>query len=182
MNSTSEWLVRPASAKDVPAIAAIADEHLLNGKDVHRRRGEGFLVSGYSATDYTAWVDHLTVATRSDAVGGFVLGFPRRQLPSSVQDAQQLLAQMRQEEFYLIKQVAVSVSVMGTGAGKLLYQHVLATRRGIAVCAAIILDPPNPRSVSFHEGLGFRPAFRFEGSDGKARGCWCHANHSIPRP
>ncbi|MFW2514033.1 GNAT family N-acetyltransferase [Demequina sp. SO4-13] len=58
-----------------------------------------------------------------------------------------------------IDRIVVSASARGTGVGHAMYQSVFerARERGATeVTAEVNLDPPNPRSMDFHERLGFR--------------------------
>lgn len=58
-----------------------------------------------------------------------------------------------------IDRIVVAPSARGTGVGQAMYESVFerARERGAnEVTAEVNLDPPNPRSMAFHEGLGFR--------------------------
>ena len=58
-----------------------------------------------------------------------------------------------------IDRIVVGESARGTGVGRAMYESVFerARERGATeVTAEVNLDPPNPRSMAFHERLGFR--------------------------
>lgn len=58
-----------------------------------------------------------------------------------------------------IDRIVVAASARGTGVGHAMYESVFerARERGATeVTAEVNLDPPNPRSIAFHERMGFR--------------------------
>ncbi len=58
-----------------------------------------------------------------------------------------------------IDRIVVAATARGTGVGHALYESVFerARERGATeVTAEVNLDPPNPRSMDFHERMGFR--------------------------
>ncbi|HEX3430169.1 MAG TPA: GNAT family N-acetyltransferase [Rhizomicrobium sp.] len=64
----------------------------------------------------------------------------------------------RFDRFVYIDRVVVAASARRRGLGRLLYNDLIeaASRAGYAsVCCEVNVDPPNPRSDSFHARLGF---------------------------
>lgn len=71
----------------------------------------------------------------------------------------------RHERFAYVDRVAVAEAHRGTGIAHQLYESFEAwgRRRGAGVlCAEVNTVPPNPRSLRFHERLGFRPVAELE--------------------
>lgn len=163
--------VRPATSNDVDLIVQIACEHELASKDNERIAKEGFLVSGYAPEKYLTWLEHLAVSEAEGRISGFTLTFSRNELPSVVDDSDQVFKAAGDGDFFLFKQVGVSVAFQGTGAGSALYQYEL-DKLSCPALAPIVLDPRNVRSIAFHEKLGFSQVAEYPGVDGKARGIW----------
>lgn len=63
------------------------------------------------------------------------------------------------DHFLYIDRVVVSLKMNGKGLGNMLYQSVFNHARMIGipyVTAEIDINPPNPRSLRFHEKFGFK--------------------------
>ena len=71
----------------------------------------------------------------------------------------------RYPQFAYVDRVAVSESERGAGWGPALYrdfeQWALDNQRPM-LCAEVNVEPPNPRSLRFHEIFGFDPVDQFE--------------------
>ncbi|HZQ41593.1 MAG TPA: GNAT family N-acetyltransferase [Rhizomicrobium sp.] len=66
----------------------------------------------------------------------------------------------RYDHFVYIDRVAIAPLRQGWGWAGLLYESLFARAREkghVRVACEINLDPPNPRSETFHAGLGFEP-------------------------
>lgn len=63
----------------------------------------------------------------------------------------------RYPSFAYVDRVVVDARFRGRGIGERLYQALIEHRRnqGLITCE-VNVEPPNPRSLSFHERLGFR--------------------------
>ncbi|MBL8777561.1 MAG: GNAT family N-acetyltransferase [Acidimicrobiales bacterium] len=71
----------------------------------------------------------------------------------------------RHERFAYVDRVAVAEAHRGTGIAHQLYESFEAWGRGRGagvLCAEVNTVPPNPRSLRFHERLGFRPVAELE--------------------
>ena len=68
-----------------------------------------------------------------------------------------------QEPSLYVDRIVVSEALRSRGVGAALYEHVIAhavgSGLGLVTCE-VNLDPPNPRSLAFHERLGFREVGR----------------------
>jgi hypothetical protein len=74
------------------------------------------------------------------------------------------------KKFLYIDRVVVSERMQGKGIGKLLYRSVFEHAKEIGVpyvTAEIDINPPNPRSLKFHEGFGFKEVGRQAVANGK---------------
>jgi uncharacterized protein len=85
--------------------------------------------------------------TDSGEVAGFLLALDESQWFKS-----------RYPRFIYIDRVVVSAPFQSQGIGRLLYADVaaLAAKRSPLLACEVNLRPANPRSLRFHEGLGFR--------------------------
>lgn len=73
------------------------------------------------------------------------------------------------DSFYYIDRVVVDGTSRRQGVGKVLYQDLIETARGIAprVTCEVNARPPNPGSMAFHAGFGFREVGTQETEGGK---------------
>jgi len=64
----------------------------------------------------------------------------------------------RYADFLYVDRVVVAAGARRRGVGQALYAEAWhrACRRGAPLACEVNLDPPNPGSVAFHRGLGFR--------------------------
>jgi uncharacterized protein len=108
------------------------------------------------------------VATRGDEVVGYLLAFPR----DAPYDGEEFLLfrEILTAAYLYVDQVAVESGLRGEGTGRSLYDELrsVAVRGRVEVlCCEVNLRPPNPRSQSFHQKLGFRPVRRLCTRDGR---------------
>jgi predicted GNAT superfamily acetyltransferase len=144
---SGSWAVRilPATPEHFAAILALNEESVAVLAPLSRERLEllGSLASYHR------------VAVDGGDVVGFVLAVGSGTPHDSV-NFQWFAA--RYASFLYVDRVAVAASRWGAGVGGLLYKDLFAFARregyGLVTCE-IDLDPPNPRSVRFHEGFGF---------------------------
>jgi hypothetical protein len=65
----------------------------------------------------------------------------------------------RRDDFLYVDRIVIGAEARGTGIGRLLYGAVFAKAEAEGrreVDCEVNLRPPNPRSLGFHESLGFR--------------------------
>jgi len=74
------------------------------------------------------------------------------------------------KKFLYIDRVVVSERMQGKCLGKMLYRSVFEHAKEIgvpSVTAEIDINPPNPQSLKFHEGFGFKEVGRQAVANGK---------------
>ena len=62
----------------------------------------------------------------------------------------------RFDSFWYVDRIVVVEAFRRSGLGRQLYDHLESTAEAPRICCEVNLDPPNPRSVAFHETIGFR--------------------------
>lgn len=174
MSASSPIQIRSAIDRDIPAIYRIADAHAIGSKEPTAAANDGFLVSAYTPEMYSLWQNHLDVVEQAGEIVGFTLTFLRSDVQADLEDLGSLLPHVSEPEFLLVKQVAVRRGLQGQGIGKTLYRNLLARFPTLPTFAAILLEPENPRSVAFHESMGFKRFLEFRGSDNARRCFWRH--------
>jgi len=169
------WLVEKVQQNHIPEIFAIARDY---DRDLLTRTGntkDGFLVSRYSEEVYQSFLiqaDHFYVGLENDVVIGFLLGFSRDLIPELDWVGTQMKARDTRP-FILVKQVAIQRSYLGSGLALLLIQYVLERSKNKPLVSVIVAVPPNPRSMKFHERLGFKKVWEATPPDGIPRDVWC---------
>jgi predicted GNAT superfamily acetyltransferase len=164
--------IRPARPLDAPKVTRLARAYALTGLSAEEANRNGFLVSAYTETtygDFAREAQYFLVAVDQKGLAGFILagsvnlfGWPNdllRQFPEAA------------EQWVLVKQACIREDKLGTGLAGMLYHAVFDRNPGAPAAAAILLEPPNPRSVRFHEKLGFRRVVEFE-EGGLKKGLW----------
>lgn len=75
----------------------------------------------------------------------------------------------RYDDFWYVDRVMVSADARGLGIGGRLYADLFACAAGktAAITCEVNSRPPNPRSLAFHERLGFGPVGEQETEGGK---------------
>jgi predicted GNAT superfamily acetyltransferase len=174
MGSTDDLKIESATPAHIPEICAIAGQRALTLLSAEQAREQGFLVSQFQEPDYRAFLcrsDHFYVAVDGGAVCGFVLAFSRERLGA---DSRAHAGFMAEETgpYVLIKQTAVGTDHAGRGIATRLYEHLFARAEVERFVAVIVLDPPNERSIRFHERLGFEKIGQFTPADHMPRGIW----------
>lgn len=74
------------------------------------------------------------------------------------------------DQFLYVDRIVVSTKMQDKGLGNMLYQSVFIHARltGVDCLAAeIYIDPPNPKSLAFHEKFGFKEVARQAVAEGK---------------
>ncbi len=147
--------LRPSTPVDLPALAAIYGDNVLNGTGTFEleapdaaemgRRRDAVLANGLP------WI----VAERDGQVLGYAyanLFRPRRAYRFCVEDS-----------------IYLAPGARGQGVGKLLLVELMAqcTARGCRQMLAVIGDSANAGSIELHRACGFTPAGRFEAAGWK---------------
>lgn len=136
-------MIRAVAAADIPAMAALNDAEALHVNAL----GE----DGLRALLAAAWAARcadgaLLVALRED---------------TQPQGPNHAWFTARLPRFAYVDRVVVAPALRGRGLGRALYADLaaLALAAGVELlCCEVNLDPPNPRSMRFHESLGFAAA------------------------
>lgn len=161
--------VRPATFSDLDSIMEIASMLDVSVQDAPIARDTGFLVSGYSRSDYEAFLPLLLVAVAGDVVAGFIFSMRRAEIPAGVKYTAPLFVAAGDGDFLLIKVVGVHPDWKSRGIGSLLYRTVIAETR-LPVFAAVVTGPVcNERSLTFHRRFGFVECARYDTDEGMPR-------------
>lgn len=137
-------LVRPATAADLPAIAAIYDEEVRHGISTFATEPPG-LHYWEERLHSTHAGDHVLVAERDGAVVGYAYSGSYR--PRAA------YAHTRETSVYL------AAGARGHGLGRALYDELLGRMRGDGVRLVVaVIAVPNPGSQGLHRACGFTHA------------------------
>ena len=114
-------------------------------------------VNSLSLGDLTTLADQ-AFYFRMIAVDGAVAGFMLALTPG--QDYQSLNYRwfsQSYDSFVYVDRIVVDPGFAGRGIGQRLYQDLTTATRGVAprITCEVNLSPPNPRSLAFHQRLGF---------------------------
>ncbi len=111
---------------------------------------------------FVEWAPYFKVVEVDDAIVGFLIGLTE-EAPYGSPNFGWFVE--RYPLFSYVDRVAVSESARGAGWGPALYrdfeQWSLDNQRP-ALCAEVNVEPPNPRSLRFHEIFGFDTIDQFE--------------------
>ncbi len=138
-------VVRPATARDHPAV------HALNDASVPH-------VNALTAEQF-AWlaanVDYFRVAEVNGLLGGFVMAIRRG---TTYWSGNYAWFTERYADFIYLDRVVVSPALQRAGVGRALYEDLAAFAAGRwpRITLEVNVRPPNPGSIAFHESLGFR--------------------------
>ncbi len=166
--------IRRARPEDVPQITALAKQYELKRLSPEDAEKFGFLVSRFAEEDYTRFLqyaDHFYVMTKTDELMGFLLAYSSNFIKPD-EWLNMLIRARHPEPFVLIKQIAVHPHHQGQGVASHLYNYLFDQVRGRPLFTVIVIDPPNRRSIAFHERMGFHKVFEAIPPDGFPRGVW----------
>lgn len=170
--------IAPVCAADLDAIHELAEAWTLPRL---KSTEEGFLVSNFSRERYGQLLDEPNVFLKAELEGvivGFLYGFSSEYVkPDDVVNS--LVRYSLTGPFFIIKQICIARNQPNTrGVATALYERVKEQQQGL-IAAAVVLGPPNPRSIAFHEKQGFEQWFEIDpppDADGvvRRRGIWCY--------
>lgn len=172
-----------AKPRHLPQIIALAQQYELEGMAPRRAAELGFLVSNFEQEDYQAFLhraNHFYVLLEDEVICGFLLAYSS----DRIQDDEWLNLHIKTrypDPFIVVKQICVRPDSTGRGLASSLYQHLFSEAQECPLFAAIVLEPPNHRSVVFHEKHGFKKIFQVTPSDGIPRGVWMRRPQSVGR-
>ena len=111
---------------------------------------------------FEEWAPYFKVVESDGAIVGLLIGLTE-EAPYSSPNFGWFVE--RYPTFAYVDRVAVSETERGAGWGPALYrdfeQWALDNQRPM-LCAEVNVEPPNPRSLRFHEIFGFDPVDQFE--------------------
>ena len=150
--------IRRAASVDASEVHSLAAAWAF--VDRADRARSGFLVSGFTASDYRRFArvaDHFYVAsTAGGGLCGFALAYSSERIDRAAEWTNSRVSEVVREPFVVIKQVAVAPGSESRGVGSALYEDLKRRTGGRPLVAAIVTNPENRRSISFHERHGFR--------------------------
>lgn len=113
-----------------------------------------------TATASVAWV-----AVARGSIAGYLFGFAQ---PAAYDGEEFLWVKSRYQDFVFVDQVAVAARFRGLGVGSALYAELerWAVHKHFRwLAGGVNLDPPNPRSFTFHHRQGFIEIGRMKTTD-----------------
>jgi predicted GNAT superfamily acetyltransferase len=170
----AEPRIETARPEHLEQVIALAGAYQLQSMEPERAKEHGFLVSGFTDDEYREFLtraDHFRVLLAGDEVLGFVLAYSSDRIASN----EWMNLKIKSESlvpFVLIKQICVLPAQIGGKAGTMLYRDLIDRVPDRPLFTVIVADPPNPRSIAFHEKLGFEKVFEATPPDGFPRSIW----------
>jgi len=92
-------------------------------------------------------------ADQAGSLAGFLLALPER---ADYASPNFRFFQARFDAFVYVDRIVVSPDYRRHGVGRLLYRALFELSPSTRVTCEVNLKPPNPESMAFHAGLGFR--------------------------
>lgn len=160
--------------KHLKNIVDLAGSYVLNETVKRLSANPGFLVSGFTLTDYENYLktsDHFYVLIKDDKLAGFLLAYSSDRIKAE-EELNSYIKSKNPGPFILIKQICVHRDHKGKGYARFMYDHLFNTAGNTDYFAAIVLNPYNEVSVKFHETYGFIKNFEYTPADGLLRGVW----------
>jgi hypothetical protein len=139
--------LRPAAPADLPAVLELNQANLPAVGPTTAARLDWFLANAELV---------MLAVTDEDDVAGFVIVLTEG---SSYDSPNYRWFAERLDRFVYVDRIAVDAAQRGSGAGRRLYDHVVAhARRGDwrRVVAEVNVEPRNDVSLAFHEHYGFQ--------------------------
>lgn len=162
--------IRPATLEDVDAIVDLAASRSLAAIEAAEGAAGGFLVSDLERSEYEHRIVEsrfFYVATDDGTIVGFLMAYTSEQLRGDEWLNRRVLATLG--AFTVIKQVCVARSHARQGVGSRLYHELLVDLPREPVVAAVVNEPRNEASNSFHRKLGFEELTSLTPPDGRPR-------------
>ena len=166
--------IEKVNSRYIPQIFSLAITYQLKRMPPKQSKKLGFLVSDFKKEDYQSFLSYYNyfyVLLEQENVLGFLLAYSR----DRIQKNEWLNLQIKFQypnPFVLIKQICIRPDKVSRGLGKLLYKHLFEQASEEKFFAAIVLQPPNYRSIAFHEKLCFKKVIEITPPDSIPRGIW----------
>lgn len=149
--------IRKVQREDLSQVSEIAQSLSLSRLTVAQAEKSGFLVSEFSLEIYEQYLQskqYFFVAESNKKIVGFLLAYESTDIAPD-ETLNTLLKTNLQTSFVLIKQICVAKDQKGLGIASRLYQYLFETASTPRFAAAIVMEPFNEASISFHERKGF---------------------------
>ncbi len=129
-------------------------------------------VNGLEPSDLetlVSWSQRFLVIEHEGRAAGFVLALEGPGLPYESLNYRWFSSQF--DSFLYVDRVVVDQSLRAGGLGRALYGALgtSAAGRWPRICAEVNVEPPNPRSLRFHERFGFQSVGEQDTEGGKKR-------------
>ena len=151
--------VRRAKPTDIDEIVEIATMSARSNIDPKDANNLGYLVSDYTIDDYKQFLefaDYFYVILQGDVCVGYLMAYSDYRIPDNDHIAYRYLSESYGgKHFVLINQVCVRPQLRRKGIAHQLYSTLKREAEGADLLAAIIVDPPNRASTTFHDSEGF---------------------------
>lgn len=111
---------------------------------------------------FAQWAPYLRVVESTEGVAAFLIGLTEG---APYESPNYRWFCERFDSFAYVDRIAVAEQARGAGVGPMFYQDFerWAESNGRpSICAEVNVEPPNPRSIRFHEIFGFTPVEEFE--------------------
>lgn len=112
-------------------------------------------VSTFEPSLFDHFLEHAVafrIAEVRDRIAGFIVGLGNAVEYSS---ANYRWFQERYDDLVYVDRIVVAPEVRSRGVGRLLYQDLADLGHAPAIGCEVNIEPPNPRSMAFHQALGF---------------------------
>eukprot|EP00942_MAST-04A_sp_MAST-4A-sp1_P003208 g3208.t1 len=177
-------LIRVATLKDIPELQRVASSVRLSTLQKNKKANladTGFLVSDYTEetyADFITRVDNFLVLEIKGKIVAFCLAYSSEYI---IDKKEELNAHIRDticKKFILIKQICVSLKYKSQGYAQMLYSELFSRNKFDGdnerpFYTVIVAKPSNPRSLKFHNLMGFKKVKDYLPPDNMPRQIFC---------
>jgi predicted GNAT superfamily acetyltransferase len=165
-----QLIIRPAGPADLAALLALNEGAVPHVNSLARAQ----------LTDLQRQSVYLSAALDAVGIAGFLLALDER---ADYASANFRYFRAHYPRFTYIDRIIVAEHRRGRGIGRELYRDLFDTldHRAPLFACEVNLDPPNPRSLTFHEQLGFQPVGEQVTEGGAKRVCLMIRPAAAPR-
>jgi predicted GNAT superfamily acetyltransferase len=174
MTTPRDFTTRPAQAEDIPHILALACWYDLRHQPPEQAARLGFLVSRFDERDYGDFLEranYFSVLSNDTRIAGFLLSYSSDKHRRD-EWLHKPLKSLSTEPYIVIRQICIQADMSGQGLATSLYHHLFRQVPDQRIVSMIVLNPPNHRSIAFHEKLGFAKVLEIDPPGKVLRGIW----------